>query len=129
MVVGAEGRFSNGVVQVLYDDAVVRIEKAAELAERRLRMIDLETFPEIINQSQGLHEARYLPCHMLPVTKINRSLVGRMYSSRLSLILSQEMSRLTRSPLQLIAWVVSKNLRLRYSKCTRNWNAWTLFYR
>lgn len=57
-------------------DVVVQIEKAAELAERQVRLMDLETFQNLLGQSKNLQEPGRLPCHVLPVAE-NKCFFGR----------------------------------------------------
>ena len=57
-------------------DAVVRIEKVAELAERQSRIMDLEEFQRVLSLNKKTQVAGQLPCHVLPVAK-NKSFFGR----------------------------------------------------
>lgn len=57
-------------------DAVVRIEKVAELAERQVHRMDLETFQKLLSQSRASQESGRVPCHMLPVAE-NKRFFGR----------------------------------------------------
>lgn len=80
---GTEGKLTLRVLQEMYEeamsnigDAVIRIEKVAELAERQVRGMDLETFQNLLIQSQTLHQLGHVPCHMLPVAE-NKRFFGR----------------------------------------------------
>lgn len=57
-------------------NAVIRIEKVAELAERQVRLMDLETFQNLLSQSKILQEPGRLPCHILLVAE-NKRVFGR----------------------------------------------------
>lgn len=57
-------------------DAVVRVEKLAELAERQVRSVDLELFRRLLELSSPSQETEHRPCHILPATK-NKHFFGR----------------------------------------------------
>lgn len=82
-IAGTEGKLTLKTLQEMYEeamrnigDAVVRVEKVAELAERQARLIDLDTFQNLLGQSQVSQEPGRVPCHMLPVAE-NKRFFGR----------------------------------------------------
>lgn len=72
-----------GALQEMYEeamrnigDAVVRVEKVGELAERQVRLMDLETYQKMLIQNKSVEDPGNIPCHMLPVSE-NRRFFGR----------------------------------------------------
>lgn len=58
-------------------DAVVRIEKIVELAERQVRLMDIEVFQKLLSRNQEHStEKDQLPCFSLPVAE-NKRFFGR----------------------------------------------------
>lgn len=57
-------------------DAIVRIENIAELAERQVRMMDLEIFQKILALKSEAPELGRIPCCVLPVAE-NKRFFGR----------------------------------------------------
>jgi hypothetical protein len=60
----------------IIDDAVVRIEKAAELMERQARQLDREMFQKMLALNIANDDVAQLPCCVLPVAR-NRRFFGR----------------------------------------------------
>ena len=57
-------------------DAVGRIEKASELAERQARMIDVEMLSKMLSLNPEKNQLGQIPCCVLPVAR-NRRFFGR----------------------------------------------------
>lgn len=57
-------------------DAVTRIEHVAELVERQVRLVDMETLQSLLKNKEKQEESQRFPCHTLPVAE-NKKFFGR----------------------------------------------------